>query len=316
MASLLFIAPADLGEIVLATGALDHALTRLEAPSLTLVCDPAAARLFRGAPQVDALYPWRRDDGALAWLDLAWRLGRKPVDLALDLGGGTSAFTLSARRRLRRAPARVQQHFVEELSALLDSEQMLAPKLWLDDAARAAAAEAAPGAEPLIALAPGGLSAAKRWSPERFAAVARRLSTGPLSGARVALLGVGARDAEITRAIAASLDADGVAALDLGRKLDLLAAAALLERATVCIGNDNALTHIAAAVGAPTLTLFGPTDERFRAPHGPRTRTLRGRPLEEIAALPMLDERAAMEDVSVDAVEAAALDLLHAGGLR
>jgi ADP-heptose:LPS heptosyltransferase len=111
------------------------------------------------------------------------------------------------------------------------------------------------------------------------------------------------------------LDADGVAALDLGQGLDLLAAAALMERATLVIGNDNALTHIAAAMGAPTLTLFGATDERVRAPFGPRARTLRGRSLEAIAAAP-LDEARAMEDVSIDAVEAAALELLHAGGLR
>ena len=104
-------------------------------------------------------------------------------------------------------------------------------------------------------------------------------------------------------------------ALDLGAGLDLLAAAALTECATLCLGNDNALTHIAAAMGAPTLTLFGPTDERVRAPYGPRARTLRGRSLEAIAAAP-LDEARAMEDVSIDAVEAAALDLLHAGGLR
>ena len=98
--------------------------------------------------------------------------------------------------------------------------------------------------------------------------------------------------------------------------LDLLAGAALLERATLCIGNDNALTHIAAAVGAPTLTLFGPTDERVRAPYGARTRTLRGRSFEEAASGSGLDAGAAMNDVSIDAVEAAALDLLHAGGLR
>ncbi len=89
-----------------------------------------------------------------------------------------------------------------------------------------------------------------------------------------------------------------------------------MERATLCLGNDNALTHIAAAMGAPTLTLFGPTDERARAPFGPRVRTLRGRGLAEIAALTGLDANTAMEDVSIDAVEAEALDLLHAGGLR
>jgi hypothetical protein len=38
--------------------------------------------------------------------------------------------------------------------------------------------------------------------------------------------------------------------------------------------------------------------------------------LEDIAAQPELDGQGAMEDVSIDAVEAAALELLHAGGLR
>jgi ADP-heptose:LPS heptosyltransferase len=129
----------------------------------------------------------------------------------------------------------------------------------------------------------------------------------------VILLGAAARDAETIGAIASSLDADGIAALNMAQGLDLLAAAALMERATLCIGNDNALTHIAAAAGAPTLTIFGPTDERVRAPYGPRTRALRGRSFAEVSAL---DGAGAMEDVSTDAVEAAALELLRAGGLR
>jgi ADP-heptose:LPS heptosyltransferase len=165
-------------------------------------------------------------------------------------------------------------------------------------------------------LAPGGATAANRWSHERFAAVARRLVSGPLAGARIVVLSAAPRDADISERIVSSLDADGVAADHPGGAFDLLAAAALAERATLCIGNDNALTHIAAAAGAPTLTLFGPTDERVRAPYGPRTRTLRGRSFADIAAASELDARGAMDDISIDAVEAAALDLLHAGGLR
>jgi hypothetical protein len=61
------------------------------------------------------------------------------------------------------------------------------------------------------------------------------------------------------------------------------------------------------------LTIFGSTDERVRAPCGPRTRTVRGRSFAEVS---VLDGGGAMEDVSIDAVEAAALGLLHAGGLR
>jgi ADP-heptose:LPS heptosyltransferase len=312
MPSLLFIAPADLGEAVLATGALDYAIARLEGPAVTVVCDPEADALFRAVPNLEGMFEWKRDTGFVEAMGLAWTLGKQSFDVALDLRG---APLTRVGQRFARQPARVLRHLVEDFTELLSAERALAPKLWLDDAARSAAAEAVPGAEAILALAPGGVSVGKRWSAEKFAAAARRLATGPLGGARVVLLGAAARDAEITRAIASSLDADGVRALDLGRNLDLNAAGALLECATLCLGNDNALTHIAAAVGAPALTLFGPTDERARAPYGPRARTLRGRDLEAIVASG-LDERAAMDDVTVDAVEAAALDLLHAGGLR
>jgi heptosyltransferase-3 len=241
---------------------------------------------------------------------------RTRFDVLIDARNGLLGRTLAAARRLTLKPPERLRHRVEDWAELVGAERGLEPKLWLDETARQRAAEIAPDAAPLIILAPGGVSSAKRWPHERFAAVARRLATGAIANARVLSMGAAPRDAEITRLITSSLDADGVPATDLGAGVDLLAAAALMERATLCLGNDNALTHIAAAVGAPTLTLFGPTDERVRAPYGPRTRTLRGRSLEQIAAQPELDGRGAMEDVSIDAVEAAALDLLHAGGLR
>ncbi|HVK79514.1 MAG TPA: glycosyltransferase family 9 protein [Verrucomicrobiae bacterium] len=256
-----------------------------------------------------ALY---QSEGFALWLSLM----RTRFDVLIDARNGLLGRTLNATRRLvLKAPERLR-HRAEDWAELVGAERGLEAKLWLDEIARARAAEIAPDATPLIVLAPGGASSAKRWPHERFAAVARRLADGPIANARVLSLGVAARDVEMTRSISSSLDADGVPAVDLGAGVDLLAAAALLERATLCIGNDNALTHIAAAIGAPTLTLFGPTDERVRAPYGPRTRTLRGRSLEQIAAQPELDGRGAMEDVSIDAVEAVALDLLHAGGLR
>lgn len=313
MASVLFLAPADLGEAVLATGALARALRQRDA--LTVVCAPEAAPLFRAAPGLAAVRELAPNAGVAAkwrlWVDLA----RRRFDLVLDARGGLLGRALPAGRRVAPKPAAVLRHRTEDWAEALGEERPLALRLWLDDAARAAAAEIAPGAA-LIVIAPGGATQDKRWPAERFAAAARRLATGPLANARVLVLGAAARDASITRAIVSGLDADGIAALDCGAGLDLLAAAALMERATLCIGNDNALAHIAAAMGAPTLTLFGPTDERVRAPYGPRARTLRGRSLEEIAARPGLDEARAMGDVSTDAVEAAALELLHAGGLR
>jgi ADP-heptose:LPS heptosyltransferase len=52
--------------------------------------------------------------------------------------------------------------------------------------------------------------------------------------------------------------------------------AALLHHAGLYVGNDSGVTHLAAAWGAPTLALFGPTDPRLWAPVGPFVRCLRG----------------------------------------
>ncbi|GAM98690.1 ADP-heptose--lipooligosaccharide heptosyltransferase II [alpha proteobacterium U9-1i] len=308
MASILFIAPPDLGEAVLATGALAHVLA--EGDVLTISAGPEAAALFRAAPAVRI---WLPRHASLSFALFARFRGAR-YDVLIDGAESFASRLAPARCRVALQPAPILRHRAEDWAEAVGADRPLAPKLWIDEQARVAAASAAPGSEPLLVLAPAGANRDKIWPAERFAAVARRLASGPLAGARIVFVGAGVRDAEIARAIAQSLDADGVPALDLTGTLDLLAAAALLERATLCIGNDNALTHIAAAVGAPTLTLFGPTDERVRAPYGPRARSLRGRSLEE--ALAPGGASSLMEDLSVDAVEAAALDLLHAGGLR
>jgi ADP-heptose:LPS heptosyltransferase len=306
MRSVLFLAPDDLGETVLASGALAYVLKQGDA--LTISASPEAAALFRAAPAT-----WLPPRAAWSFALFA-RLRGARFDALIDARRRWAGRLAPAKRRIALSPAPILRHRCEDWAAACGAERALAPALWLDEAARAEAAAIAPGTLPLLVLAPGGVGEAKRWPIERFAAVARRLVGGVLPDARIAILGAAARDGAITAAIVRSLDSDGIAARDLGLSPDLLAAAALMERATLVIGNDNALTHIAAAAGAPTLTLFGPTDERVRAPYGPRTRTLRGRGLAE--AQSALDARAAMGDVSIDAVEAAALDLLHAGGLR
>ncbi|MFN3463408.1 MAG: glycosyltransferase family 9 protein [Terricaulis sp.] len=306
--AVLFLAPADLGETVLATGALAHVLG--EGEPLTVLTSADAAPLFRAAPGLAAKYTVEGAGDVGPFIELAWSRRGRRFDLALDLRRSPASLVIPAKRRLTLKQPEILRHFIEDLSDLVGAQRSLQPTIWLDDRARSAAAAIAPDAAPVLIIAPGGNSEAKRWPQERFAAVARRLATGALSGARIVVLSAATRDDDIAARIVSSLDADGVPASGAG--LDILAAAALAERATLCIGNDNALTHIAAAMGAPTLTLFGPTDERVRAPRGPRARTLRGKSFEEAA----LDEAAAMDDISIDAVEAAALDLLHAGGLR
>jgi hypothetical protein len=304
MAWVIFLAPDDLGEAVLATGALGLVLGG--ADELTVLGNQEINVLLRGAPAAKLCLP---DQHPLTFAALL-RLQGHSCDTLIDARADLAGKLIPARGRIELGRERILRHRSEAWGEAAGAQRALPPLLWPDEDARLRAAAVALDAAPLLLLAPGGVSEAKRWPHERFAAVARRLTTGALLGARIVVLSAATRDEEIVARIVSSLDADGVPASGAG--LDLLAAAALAERATLCIGNDNALTHIAAAMGAPTLTLFGPTDERVRSPRGPRARTLRGKSFEDAA----LDEGAAMDDISIDAVEAAALDLLHAGGLR
>jgi hypothetical protein len=124
-------------------------------------------------------------------------------------------------------------------------------------------------------MAPAANWVGKTWPAERFAVVAAELlgPGGPMPDGRLLLLG-GPGDrfaAEAVRRViprARLIDAVG--------RVDLLTAYALLKRARLFIGNDSGLMHLSAAAGAPTLGLFGPSDERLYAPWGPKSRALRG----------------------------------------
>ena len=54
------------------------------------------------------------------------------------------------------------------------------------------------------------------------------------------------------------------------RILDLYELGCWLARARLYIGNDSGISHLAAAVGTPTIVLFGPTDPAIWAPRGSR----------------------------------------------
>ncbi len=58
------------------------------------------------------------------------------------------------------------------------------------------------------------------------------------------------------------------------RITDLLELARWLRGAALYIGNDSGITHLAAAIGMPVLTLFGPTDPTTWAPRGPNVTVL------------------------------------------
>lgn len=101
--------------------------------------------------------------------------------------------------------------------------------------------------------------------------------------------------------------------IDLIGKVDLATVHACLKRASLYVGNDSGLMHMAAAAGIPTLGLFGPSSEIFYGPFGPHCAHVRGpRSFEDICHAPDYDYRSQecmMLDLEVDTVIAAARTL-------
>jgi len=295
-----------LGDVVLTT-----ALARLIADAnprdeLWWLVRPDAAPLLAvtaGADRVLTLDKRGRDRGFKALRAAAERLRRLDFEIAigvqrslrtalllalarvpLRVGFARSPGALLYHRTVRRAGAHARDRLLALATALgipLPDPAPL-PSLAVDPAARAAAerllvaAGVARGSR-FIVVAPGSAWPTKEWPVESFAVLAAELAMR--SGERVVVVGT-AGDRERARAILASVAACGAApeaaaaaAIDLTGRTSTAELVAVIAQASLVVANDSAPAHLAAALGRPTVALFGPTvPAQGFAPLGPRVR--------------------------------------------
>lgn len=116
----------------------------------------------------------------------------------------------------------------------------------------------------LIALCPGSTnSRAKRWPPDRYAALADRFIEE--CGAEVFLVGSSAEE-EVSQDVRRQMRNSPVI---LTGKTDLSELVAVLSLVDLLVTNDTGPAHIAAALGRPTLVIFGPTNPLTTRPFSP-----------------------------------------------
>jgi heptosyltransferase II len=112
------------------------------------------------------------------------------------------------------------------------------------------------GSNPAVALAPGSVGASKRWTyyPETARLLAQR-------GLDVWVVGGPGEKALAAEIVAAG----GPRVRDLTGN-DLRNGILAMAAAGVAISNDSGLMHVAAAIGTPTMGIFGPTSPQLWAP--------------------------------------------------
>jgi heptosyltransferase-1 len=286
---ILIIKPSAIGDVVHALPILNLLRKRWPAAHISWLVATTCAGLLDGHPMLDEIIRFDRRSFGTAWRDpsaakglfgFASDLRRKNFDLVIDLQGlfrsGWMAWKTRAPVRVGFANAREFAPLFYTHRVAIETQEQHAIDRYLRVAA-ALGCESSPVEFPLATseqdrrrvsewlahgehfavLLPGTNWPTKRWPVERFAAMAPALRDR--FGLKTVVAG-GPDDVEIASKIPADVNLAGQTSLG--------ELTALLERADLVIANDSGPMHIAAALGRPLVTVFGPTNPVRTGPYG------------------------------------------------
>jgi lipopolysaccharide heptosyltransferase I len=287
--SVLIIKPSAVGDIVHALPVLPRLKRLWPGAKISWIVMPQCADLVRRHPMIDEvilferrrLSRWYYPAVALELYRFLRDLRRHEFDLVIDLQGllrsAGVAIVSGARRRVGFSNARELaplfytqavdcswelDHAVErylKVAAALGCPEngKVEFPLAVDDEDRNFIETLIPAGVNYAVLMPGTHWETKRWPVDRFAAL-----IGPVKE-RWGLESVAAGspgDAVLTKQLTGAIDLTG--------KTSLRQMVALLERAKLVIANDTGPMHIAAALGRPLVTPYGPTSPTRTGPYG------------------------------------------------
>ena len=278
--SVLLIRLRSIGDTVLATPSL-YALKRfLPHARIDILLEDWVAPVLEGFPHVDNVITLKRNS-TTARARVARQLRSSQYDVVYNLHGGTTATLLTratgARHRVglttypygrlytHLAPSplllwnREQTHSVEQQLALLGwtgvpvSDRPPTQLAVVASAAESVAKRLRDAGwdeqTPLALIHPAAAFATKQWAAEKFARVVDQLANRGFSVVAI----TAPAEAPIMHELIASSSAPLIPFVDL----TLPEVTALASRARLFVGNDSGIAHMAAAVGLPSVVIFG-----------------------------------------------------------
>lgn len=282
----------SIGDTVLTTPSL-YALKRFVPDArVDILLEDWVAPVLEGFECVDDIITLKRASTA-ARAGVARQIRATHYDVAYNLHGGTTATLLTrasgARHRVgyssyqyarlhnHLAPSssflwgRDKTHSVEQQLALLGwtgvpvtdrpaTRLMVTDQAAASISARLHAAALAPAATPFAVIHPAAAFDTKQWATERFSRVAESLSARGLAIVVIT--------ASTEAHLADKLRQHATSAVVAFTDLSLPEVTALLSQARLFVGNDSGVAHIAAAVGAPSVVIFGSSNTAHWRPWG------------------------------------------------
>jgi heptosyltransferase-3 len=284
-----------IGDTLLITPVLDALKEAFPHASITTVVNRGTEHVLYNNPATDAIIPVDRTASFSKYASNMRLIRNRHFDLAIDL---TSADRSALLARWSGAPVRMgyrgdsflrnhifynvlvdadegSLHKVDHHLAIVEAMGIpihgRTPKLYVTDEEMRTTADLLRTMglyteRPFIVMHPGARRWYKSWPPDFFSQLGDRI----VHDLQVpVVLAGGESDSDVIHKIQ-----DGMTAscINVGAQLSLRELACLLKMASLCVVNDSSPMHMAAAVGLPTIALFGLTDPKNWGPRGPEHR--------------------------------------------
>lgn len=267
-------------------------LLRKENPHefITVLCRDYVSEMLRRCAFLDNLITYRKDGGVRSAI-LALRSQRpdKGWDAAfvlpMSFSAAVAAFLGGSRRRIGyRSSGRAwlltdpvsldlhrKIHLSEEYARFArrysgaEAEVLPGPCVVPPDDWRERIAGKGLERGYVVFAAGAAYGPAKKWPLERFTALAEKLRES--RGLRTVTVGSEREKKYLDRITGADDDA-----LNLAGRSSIGDLMSILRGADLVVGNDSGPVHVSAAMGIPTVSIFGSTSPAWTSPHGPRSR--------------------------------------------
>lgn len=277
---ILIVITAQLGDVLLTAPLAAAARARWPGATVDVLGFKGTLALLAGNPDVAACIEVDRRAGLRAQLAQAWRL-RRHYDLAFVTRGGDRAHVyglVMARRRSVLVPvagpgSRWKRWIAQHALPVFPRRHQVLEKLHLLDpwggpagpvvvtppAGAALPDDVARALRPrVVVVQVPSMWRYKRWPAAHYRALVEGLVA---DGVQVLLTGSAApEDRAQVDAVRQGLVIRDDAVLDLAGRLSLAQVRTLLGRCAAYVGPDTSVTHLAAAVGVPIVSFYGPTD--------------------------------------------------------
>lgn len=272
---ILFVTSNRIGDAILYSGVLAALLEKYPNARFTIAAGAVSAPIFAGFPNLERLIVFRKKRSrGLHWFHLWRQTVTHFWDIVVDMRRSAIGWIVP-RYRLYSVPLpEGPLHRVALAGATIGRAlDPPSPTMWTTRQDEEAAAALMRADRPVIIVGPTANWQGKIWPAERYSELIRRIiQPGGIAEDAVIAVTAAPNERDMAQPVLDAIPED--------RRIDiidppLMHVAACMKLCRAYIGNDSGLMHMAAAAGAPTLGLFGPSKTDLYAPWGAHADFLR-----------------------------------------